>query len=223
MIVVHHLENSRSQRILWLLEELALPYELRLYRRDPETMLAPAALRAVHPLGKSPVISDGERVVAESAVIIEYLLDHYGEGRLRPALATPAYDDYRYWLHFAEGSVMPYLVMKLVFRKVETGPMPFFVRPIARRIAAEVGRQFIDPNVQQIVAYIDVWLQQHRWFAGEELSAADIQMSFVMEALASQEALCAPYPAVQAYVQAMRARPAYQRALQRGGPLDLQR
>ncbi len=223
MIIVHHLENSRSQRILWLLEELGLDYELRLYQRDPKTMLAPAALRAVHPLGKSPLISDGERVVAESAVIIEYLLDRYGEGRLRPPVGTPAYEDYRYWLHFAEGSVMPYLVMKLVFRKVETGPMPFFVRPIARRIAAEVGRQFIDPNVRQILAYIDAWLQEHRWFAGAELSGADIQMSFVMEALATQDALCAQHPAVLAYVQAMRARPAYQRALQRGGPLDLQR
>ncbi len=222
MIVVHHLENSRSQRILWLLEELGVDYELRIYRRDPKTMLAPASLRAVHPLGKSPVISDGQRVVAESAVIIEYLLDHYGGARLRPQAGSDAYEMYRYWLHFAEGSVMPYLVMKLVFRKVETGPMPFFVRPIAKRIAQEVGRQFIDPNMQQIVAYIDDWLSTHTWFAGAELSGADIQMSFVMEALATQAEVMARYPRLQAYVDAMRARPAYQRALERGGPLQLQ-
>ncbi len=221
MIKLHHLENSRSQRILWLLEELSVEYEIVHYKRDPKTMLAPASLRAIHPLGKSPVITDGDRVVAESGAIIEYLIDRYGQGRLRPASGTPELDDYRYWLHFAEGTLMPYLVMKLVFTKVETGPMPFFIRPIARRISKEVGKRFIDPNLHQIMQYLEAYLSKHTWFAGDTVTGADVQMSFAMEALVSRAAQIQPYPNIRGYVQRMRALPAYQRALEQGGPLVL--
>ena len=132
MIVVHHLNNSRSQRVLWLLEELGLDYEVKRYQRDPKTMLAPASLQAVHPLGKSPVITDGANTIAESGAIIDYLVERYGNGRLIPAAGTPDKLRWTYWLHFAEGSAMPPLLLKLVFDKVESSPMPFFVKPIAR-------------------------------------------------------------------------------------------
>ena len=147
MITVHHLNNSRSQRVLWLLEELGLAYEIKRYQRDPKTLLAPPALREVHPLGKSPVLADGEVTLAESGAILEYLVERHGGGRLRPPLGTPERVRYTYWLHFAEGSAMPPLVMKLVFDRIEKGPMPFFVRPIARRIAGRVKKGFIEPNI----------------------------------------------------------------------------
>ncbi len=140
MITLHHLNNSRSQRILWLMEELGLPYEIQRYQRDPKTMLAPPSLRAVHPLGKSPVITDGELTLAESGAIIDYLVGRYGAGRLAPAAGTPEHLRYTYWLHYAEGSAMPPLLLKLVFDKIENSPMPFFVKPIARGIAGKVKR-----------------------------------------------------------------------------------
>ena len=131
MITVHHLNNSRSQRVLWLLEELGLTYEIKRYERDPKTMLAPASLHEVHPLGKSPVITDGDLTLAESGAIIEYLVDRYGNGRLRPAIGTPEYLRYTYWLHYAEGSAMPPLLLKLIFDQIEKNSSPFFVRPNA--------------------------------------------------------------------------------------------
>src|SRR4249920_636693 len=135
MITVHHLNNSRSQRVLWLLEELCVPYEVKRYQRDPVTMLAPPSLRAVHPLGKSPVITDGALTLAESGGIIEYVVERYGGGRLAPPPGTPERLRYSYWLHFAEGSAMPPLLLKLVFDRIERAPMPFFAKPIARAIA----------------------------------------------------------------------------------------
>ena len=149
MITVHHLNNSRSQRVLWLLEELGLPYEIKRYERDPKTMLAPASLRKIHPLGKSPVITDGELTLAESGAIIEYLVDRYGNGRLRPALDTPEHLRYTYWLHYAEGSAMPPLLLKLIFDQIEKSPMLFFVRPIARSITNRVKSSFIEPQIAQ--------------------------------------------------------------------------
>jgi glutathione S-transferase len=153
MIVVHHLNNSRSQRVLWLLEELGLEYEVKRYQRDPKTMLAPASLKAVHPLGKSPVITDGANTIAESGAIIDYLVERYGNGRLVPAAGTPEKLRWTYWLHFAEGSAMPPLLLKLVFDKVESSPMPFFVKPIARGIAGKVKSSFIMPNINSQLAY----------------------------------------------------------------------
>jgi glutathione S-transferase len=220
MIVVHHLNNSRSQRVLWLLEELGLDYEIKKYRRDPKTMLAPPELKAVHPLGKSPVIGDGGLVVAESGAIIEYLTGRYGDGALVPAAGTPERLRYTYFLHFAEGSAMPPLLMKLVFDRIETSPMPFFVRPVARSIAQKVKRSFVMPQIRQHLAFLEAELGKSEWFAGDQFSAADVQMSFVLEAAAARGGLDAQYPKLAAFVQRIQARPAYRRALERGGPYD---
>jgi glutathione S-transferase len=218
MITVHHLNDSRSQRVLWLLEELALPYEIKHYRRDSKTMLAPPELRAVHPLGKSPVVTDGEATVAESGAIIEYLLDRYGNGRLRPAPGTPEFLQYRYWLHFAEGSAMSPLLMKLVFDKVASSPMPFFVKPIARGISAQVLKSFVMPNIVRQLDFMEGELAQRPWFAGSEFSAADIQMSFPLEASAQRAGLDASRPKLHDWLKRIHARPAYRKALERGGP-----
>ena len=221
MIVVHHLNNSRSQRILWLLEELGLDYDIQRYQRDPKTMLAPAALRAIHPLGKSPVLTDGALTVAESGAIIEYLVERYGNGRLVPAAGTPERLRWTYWLHFAEGSAMSPLLLKLVFDRVETGPMPFFARPIARTIARKVKDSFVNPNITAQLDYMESELAANKWFAGNEFSAADIQMSFPLEAAATRGGLDDRYPKLQGYLQRIHARPAYQRAIERGGKYAL--
>ena len=220
MIVVHHLNNSRSQRILWLLEELGLDYEIKKYQRDPKTMLAPLELRAVHPLGKSPVIQDGETIVAESGAIIEYLVGRYGEGRLAPAAGTPERLRYTYFLHYAEGSAMPPLLLKLVFDRVESTPAPFFVRPIARAIARKVKDSFVLPQIRQHLAFLEGELGQRAWFAGDDFSAADIQLSFPLEAAAARGGLDAQYPKLSAFLERIHARPAYARALERGGKYD---
>jgi glutathione S-transferase len=222
MIVVHHLNNSRSQRILWLLEELGLPYELRRYERNPQTMLAPPELLQVHPLGKSPVITDGELVVAESGAIVEYLVDSYGaKAGLRPAPGTPERLRYNYWLHFAEGSAMPPLLLKLIFTRMKTAPMPFFARPIARGIADKVLRTMVDPNLERQIAFIEGELAQGPWFTGAAFSAADVQMSFPLEAAGQRAGVGAEAtPRIHDWLQRAHARPAYQRALARGGRYD---
>jgi glutathione S-transferase len=221
MITVHHLESSRSQRILWLLEELGLPYELKLYRRDRKTGLAPPELTQVHPLGKSPVITDGEVTVAESGAIVEYLVAQYGNGRLVPPEGTAERRRWTYWLHFAEGSAMPPLLMALVFNRVRTAPMPFFAKPIARGIADKVLGSFVTPNIERQLAFMEAELATRPWFAGPEFSAADVQMSFPLEAAATRGGLDARYPMLGDFLARIHARPAYQRALQRGGPYQL--
>jgi glutathione S-transferase len=221
MITLHHLENSRSQRVLWLLEELALPYEVRRYQRDPKTMLAPPELAQVHALGKSPVITDGDITVAESGAIVEYLLDTYGEGRLRPPAGTPQRRQFTYWLHFAEGSAMPPLLMKLVFDKVRTAPVPFFIKPVVKGIADKVTTGFIAPNIKSQLDFMEAYLAKQPWFAGKEFSAADIQMSFPLEAAAGRAGLDASRPRLAAWLKKIHARAAYRRALEAGGPYSL--
>lgn len=225
MIVVHHLNNSRSQRILWLLEELGLPYEIKKYQRDAKTMLAPPALRAIHPLGKSPVLTDGAEAgeaitVAESGAIIEYLLEAHGDGRLVPPAGTADKRRYTYMLHFAEGSAMSPLLMKLVFDRIETSPMPFFAKPIARGIAAKVKDGFVNPNLKAHLDFLEAELGKSAWFAGDEFTAADIQISFVLEASAARAGLDASYPKLSDFLARIHARPAYRRALERGGKYD---
>jgi glutathione S-transferase len=217
MIVVHHLNNSRSQRILWLLEELGLAYEIKKYERDPKTMLAPPELKKVHPLGKSPVITDDDNVIAESGAIVEYLVERYGQGRLVPPAGTPDKLRYNHILHFAEGTAMPPLLMKLVFDRIETQKMPFFVKPIAKGIAAKVKQMMIQPNLQNNLAFLEGELNKSTWFAGEEFTAADVQISFVLEASAARAGLDARYPKLTAFLARIHARLAYQRALERGG------
>jgi len=221
MITVHHLNNSRSQRVLWLLEELGLPYQLQRYERDAKTMLAPPELLKVHPLGKSPVISDAGVTVAESGAIIEYLVERHGGGRLVPPPGTPERLRYRYWLHYAEGSAMPPLLLKLVFDRVASGPMPFFVRPIARAIAEKAKSSFIQPNIDRHLDFMEAELGQQPWFAGAEFSAADIQLSFPLEAAAARAGLDASRPRLMDFLQRIHDRPAYRRAIEQGGPYAL--
>jgi len=223
MITVHHLNNSRSQRILWLLEELGAEYEVRRYERDAETMLAPASLRAVHPLGKSPVITDGDVTMAESGAIIEYLADRYGAGRLAPAPGAPERLRYTYWLHYAEGSAMPPMLMSLVFNRLRTAPAPFFVRPVARGIGDKVMTSFVSPQIKLHLDYMEGELGKSRWFAGDEFSAADVQMSFPLEAAASRGGLDANRPRLMDFLARIHERPAYRRALEKGGPYELMR
>jgi glutathione S-transferase len=225
MIIVHHLNNSRSQRILWLLEELDLPYEVKRYQRDAKTMLAPPELRAVHPLGKSPVISDGDVTLAESGAIIEYLAGKYGArispAGLVPADGTPERRRYSYWMHFAEGSMMPPLLLKLIFDRIESGPMPFFVKPIARGIAQRAKGMMVTPNLERLLTFMEAELGKSAWFAGPNFSAADIQMSFPVEAASVRGGLNESRPKLWAFLQRIHARPAYQRALEKGGKYEL--
>ena len=204
MIVVHHLNDSRSQRVLWLLEELALPYEVVRHARDVKTRLAPPALTAVHPLGKSPVIVDGGRTVIESGAIVDYLIRRHGGGRLQPDADSPEYDEYHQWLHYAEGSAMLPLMLKLyVGRLGEAGA------PLAPRIDSELANH---------LGHVDRSLQGRDWLLASGFSGADVQMSFVGEAA---RGLRASYPAMDAWVRRLQQRPAYQRALERGGPYAL--
>jgi len=221
MIVVHHLNNSRSQRVLWLLEELGLDYEIRKYQRDSKTMLAPPELRAVHPLGKSPVIEDAGQTLAESGAIVEYLAERYGGGRLVPAAGTPERLRYRYWMHFAEGTAQPPLLLKLLFDRIETAPMPFFVRPVARAIAQRAKGGYVQPNIDRNLDFMEGELATREWFAGERFSAADVQMSFPLEAARMRGGLDAKRPRLMAWLERIHARPAYRRAIERGGEYAL--
>ena len=222
MITVHHLNNSRSQRVLWLLEELELPYEIVRYQRDAKTMLAPPELRAVHPLGKAPVITDDGRAVAESGAIIEYMLDTYGNDRLAPARGSDDRQRYTYWLHYAEGSLMPLMVMKLVLSAIPRGPMPFFMRPLAKGISQGVDRGYLRPQAATHFAFVESELAQRPWFAGQNFSAADIQMSFPLEAASARAGLDrSKFPKILGWLDKIHARPAYARALAKGGELKL--
>jgi glutathione S-transferase len=220
MITVHHLEYSRSQRVLWLLEELEVPYEIVRYQRDPKTMLAPKSLEAIHPLGKSPVIVEDGATIAESGAIIEYLVDKHGKGKFTPAAGTPEFARYRYFMHYAEGSLMPVLLMKLVTMRIATAPMPFFVRPIARKIAGTLSSQFVAPNLTRHIAFLAGELANRPWIAGNEMTAADIQMSYPLEALAARGGDDVPAK-IRELVTKFQARPAYKRAVERGGPSEL--
>jgi glutathione S-transferase len=221
MIIVHHLNNSRSQRVLWLLEELGVEYEVKRYERDPKTMLAPRQLRAVHPLGKSPVIVDGDLTLAESGAIIEYVVERYGGGRLVPAPGTPERVRYTYWMHYAEGSAMPPLLLKLVFTQIPKAPMPALVRPFVRRIADGVRTTFVEPQIKLHLDYIEGELAKGPWFTGNDFTAADIQMSFPVEGAASRGGLDASRPKLWSFLERIHARPAYKKALERGGPYEL--
>ncbi len=220
MITVHHLNNSRSQRVLWMLEELGLDYEIKRYERDQETMLAPESLKKVHPLGKSPVITDGERVVAESGAIIEYLAHTYGKDTMLPEGGSQAWLDYTYWLHYAEGSLMPPLVMRLVFEKVKTRPMPFFIRPVAKGISDKTNEIFIGPMIRTHLDFVESQLANKTWFLGDQLTGADIQMSFPLEASVARGIVGRNRPNIKKWVERVHARPAYQRALEKGGEYD---
>ena len=222
MITVHHLNNSRSQRILWLLEELGLEYEIKRYQRNAQTMLAPPELRAVHPLGKSPVITDGDLTLAESGAIVEHLADRYGAGKLAPAAGSPERVRYLYWLHFAEGTAQPPLLLKLLFDRIKS-KAPLFVRPVARAIADQALKAFVLPNIARNLDFMDAELAKNEWFAGPQFSAADIQMSFPLEASRARGGLDEKRPRLMGFLQKIHSRPAYRRAVERGGEYALMR
>ncbi|HEY9158615.1 glutathione S-transferase [Candidatus Binatus sp.] len=206
MIVVHHLNDSRSQRILWLLEELGLPYEIKPYQRDAQTRLAPPELKKVHPLGKSPVITDGNRTIIESGAIIDYLIRRHGKGRLQPAPETPAYDEYMQWMHYAEGSAMLPLMLNLYVTRLGAAAAPLMPR--------------IESEIANHLGYIDGALKGRQFIVGDTLTGADIQMSFVGE-VAGAFGKRAQYPNLDAWIRRLHERPAYKKALERGGAYNL--
>ncbi len=221
MLTVHHLNNSRSQRILWLLEELGLEYDIKFYQRDAETQLAPPELMAIHPLGKSPVVTDGDLVLAESGAIIDYLGRTYGNHDWVPRRNSKRYQNYQYWLHYAEGSLMSPLLLKIVFDKVKSSKMPFFVKPIASGIANKVMESFVTPNIKRHFKYIEDHLVENTYFVGDNITAADIQMSFPLEASVARGTVTEQsHPSIYKYVRNFQARPAYQQGLKRGGDYD---
>jgi glutathione S-transferase len=222
-IVVHHLNNSRSQRVLWLLEELGLDYQVKRYERDPETMRAPAELRKIHPLGKSPIVTDGDLVLAETGAIVEYLVDKYGGGKLAPAAGTPERLRYTYWLHYAEGSAMSPLLLKLIFGRMESAPAPFFIRPFAKAIARKVQATVVDPQLKLHLDYLEGEISKAPWFVGDDFTAADIMMSFPLEGAASRAGLDDSRPKLMDFLARIHERPAYNQALERGGPYTLLR
>jgi glutathione S-transferase len=216
MLTVHHLDNSRSQRVLWLLEELGEPYQIEYYRRDAKTMLAPPALRAVHPLGKSPVITDGPVTVAETGAIVEYLVDKAG-GRLRPAAGTPERLRWTFWLHYAEGSLMTPLLLKLVFDLMPQRS-PTLLRGLVGAIATRAKSGFVAPQLKTHFDFLEAELGRSAWFAGEDFSAADVMMSFPLEAGGARGGAFEGRPRLKAFVARIHARPAYRTALEKGGP-----
>jgi glutathione S-transferase len=221
MIVVHHLNHSRSQRILWLLEELGLPYEIVKYYRDPETNLAPPEVTRVHPLGKLPVIQDGDLTLAESGAIIDYILERYGDGRLVPVPGTPERVRYLYWMHYTEGSAMPVLLLRVIFDQIETARVPWLIRPLTRGLARRMKQMFIQPQLDRHLDFLEAELAGRDWFAGAAMTAADIQMSFALEGAAARAGLDGSRPRLMAFLDRIHARPAYQRAVERGGPYQL--
>ncbi len=218
MITVHHLNNSRSQRVLWLLEELELPYQIERYERDKTTNLAPPELRRVHPLGKSPVIDDNGAVIAETGAIVEHIIDAHGGGRLKPDPDTDEFHRYKYWLHAAEGSYMPPLVLALLLNRMETAPMPFFVKPLARRLVKGVRDGYLDHTVKALFEYVDAELSARPWLTGDNFSAADIIMSFPLEAAMTRIEAAKSSKAIGGFLKRIHDRPAYARALEKGGP-----
>ena len=219
MLTVHHLNNSRSQRVLWLLEELGVPYEIVRYQRQ-KNMLAPPELRAIHPLGKSPVITDAGNTIAESGAIIDYVVGTHGEGRLIPPAGTPERLRYTYWLHYAEGSAMPPLLLKLIFLMMPRRA-PLLMRPLVNAISKKALDTMVDPQLKSHMAFWEGELSKTEWFAGNEFSAADIQMSFPLEAASARGGLAQGHPKAMAFLERIHARPAYQRALEKGGPYSV--
>ena len=220
MLTVHHLENSRSHRILWLLEELGVDYEIQRYGRDKETGLAPPELLDVHPLGKAPVVTDGDKTLAESGAIIEYLVYEYDDGRLKPPDGTPEQRAYTYWLHYAEGTFAPLMLLSLVMGRIADAPVPFFLIPVTRGIAGKVREGFLDANIKRNMDFIESSLTGSKWFCGDRFTAADVQMSFAIEAAEVRTDLSA-YPHLAGFLAAIRSRSGYRKAIDKGGHYEL--
>ncbi|WP_338454668.1 glutathione S-transferase [uncultured Alteromonas sp.] len=217
MLTLHHLNNSRSQRILWLLEELGVDYNIEHYQRDSITNLAPESLRAVHPLGRSPVLTTPEGAIAESGAIVEYLVRQYGQTNFTSPESGENLQQYLFWLHFAEGSLMPPLVARLVLEKArQKGSKPFFIKPITNKLIDGILNAYYGPNLAQSLRYVESYLAHHTWFAGEQPTGADVQMIFPLESLVAS-GNAKDFPAIREYVKRVHARPAYKQALEKGG------
>ncbi len=213
MIILHHLVESRSNRIAWLLEALNIPYEIKVYQRDLKTYGAPDSLKQIDPLGKSPVITDGELVIAESGAIIEYLIDTYDSEQQFKPKDGKALLDYRYWLHFAEGSMMPLLVMRLVLSKSVERPMPFFIKPVIKKFVQALNQYFIDPRIIPQLELVEKHLSNNQWFAGDKLSGADFQMMTALQ-LANMRCDMTPYRHIKQYMEQVQKLESFQKALQ---------
>lgn len=222
MITLHHLENSRSHRITWLLEELNLDYRIEIYKRNIETLMAPAELKKIHPLGKSPVITDKGKTIAESGAIIQYLLRHYDHKfSFHPKESDESYDQFEYWMHYAEGSFMPFMVLALVFAKVEGAPVPFFIKPIVKKISEQVKKAFINPNIKTHLDFMEEHLKNNIWFLGENFSAVDVHLSYTLEAAESRSDF-GNYPKLKNFIEKIHLRPAYQKATAKTGGINFQ-
>ena len=221
MITLYALTQSRAYRIAWLLEHLGLDYRVEVVPRDEQTKLAPKSLRQIHPLGKSPLLQDGDLVLPESGASVEYLIGTYDKsGSLKPAADSPTYTDYLFWMHYAEGSLMPLLVMSLVFRKIDQSPMPFFVKPIARKITGGTRENFLNPQLKLHLDFVEQKLQGNTaWLLGDTLTGADIMMSFLLQAALSRTDLALPN--IAAYVRRVESHPDYQKAEAKLGKLIL--
>ncbi len=219
MITLHHLENSQSIRILWLLEELRIDYDFKMYDRDKKTFLAPAEYKAISPLGTAPVITDGDLVLPETNAIVDYILDTYGGGRLRPALGTAERGKYLFWFHAAQGSFQPLLTSAFVFGALKSR-VPFFLRPLMRAVIGQAEKAFLQPRLEALYALIEEDLGKTKWFAGDTLTAADIVMGYCMEIAAARTGMDKRYPNAQRFLKQMHDEPAYQRALEIDGKFD---
>lgn len=218
MLIVHHLNNSRSHRILWLLEELGVEYEIKQYQRDPKTFQAPASLKSVHPLGLSPVITDGDITVAESGAIIEYVLYRYGEHRLKPLVGSSDWLQFNYWMHFAEGTLMPMLFLQLVLANI-VYHSPFFVKPIVKSIQAKVNHALIRPRLIRYIQLIESTLEKSTWLAGNEFTAADIQMAIPLLWAAENQSLLQSSSNIHAFLNRVQNRPAFKKTIEKGGSI----
>jgi glutathione S-transferase len=217
MLTLHHLNNSRSQRILWLLEELGVEYKIERYQRDSVTNLAPDSLRAVHPLGRSPVLSTPNGAIAESGAIIEYLIHNHSDSHFKTPTEPEALQQYWFWLHFAEGSLMPPLVANLVLEKArQKGSKPFFIKPITNKLVDGILNAYYGPNLAQSLRYVESYLSKSDWFAGDAPTGADVQMIFPLESLVAS-GRAKDFAAIQSYVKRVHAREAYKAALEKGG------
>lgn len=219
MIIVHNLNHSRSIRILWLLEELGLDYEIKQYERGSDG-LAPDAYKKLHPIGKAPIVTDGEDVLIESGAVIETLLDRHGNGRLQPEPGSKDWIQYRYWMHAAEGSLMSQLLLKLILDRMES-KTPFFMRPVVSLVTGKVKSMYVNPNLKDFFTYTNDVLAKSTWLTGETFTAADIMMGFPGQAAMKRADGAGRYPHIQAWIQKWEKRPAYQRALQKNGPFQI--
>lgn len=219
MITLHHLENSQSIRILWLLEEIGAPYGFQMYDRDPETMLAPAEYKELSPLGTAPVITDGEIVLAESNAIIDYIVDASGRDDFRPSYDDPSRPNYLFWFHAAQGSLQPMQTFGFVLG-ITTERAPFLVRPIVNKVMQSLQNHFIQPRLNALMKQMETTLSSHPFLAGDRFTAADIAMGYTLQMAKLRGGLDEGYPNVLAYVERMEARPAWQAALEKDGKFE---